>query len=88
MSRAAKPGPPPDPAPKPEPSPPSAWRSWLLPIGLMLTILLVFLPSMWSAPSTPSVPFTDLLSKVDTGQVESVGINEQGAIKGTLRDGT
>ena len=36
----------------------------------------------------PSVPFTDLLSKVDTGQVESVGINEQGAIKGTLRDGT
>jgi hypothetical protein len=54
----------------------------------MLTILLVFLPSMWSAPSTPSVPFTDLLSKVDTGQVESVGINEQGAIKGALRDGT
>ena len=36
-SNKAKSGPPPDRPPSPAPPPPPRWRSWLLPIGLLLS---------------------------------------------------
>ncbi|WP_236794260.1 ATP-dependent zinc metalloprotease FtsH [Amycolatopsis sp. GM8] len=86
MSRTAKSGPPPDPVPKPEPPRPSGWRAWIWPLGLLAGMLLLFLPSMLSAPATPSLSYTDLLSKVDAGQVKSVEIDDKGAVTGTLAD--
>ena len=43
LSRSADPGPPKDP-PQPTPPPPPAWRRWLLPIGMIILILLLFWP--------------------------------------------
>ena len=44
-SNKAKSGPPPDRPPTPAPPPPPRWRSWLLPIGLLLSLLLLLLPN-------------------------------------------
>ena len=89
MSRQAKPGPPPDPVPKPEPPKPPAWRAWLMPIALLATTALLFLPSVLAgSPATESVPYSELLTKVDAGQVKSVEIDDKGSLTGTLQDGS
>ncbi|PXY36504.1 ATP-dependent zinc metalloprotease FtsH [Prauserella flavalba] len=87
MSRTAKPGPPPDPAPKQPPPAPPAWRRWLIPLALLLTLALLFVPNLWSNPVSP-LSYTELLSKVDRRQVASVTIDSDGAMNGTLRDGS
>ncbi|TNC19339.1 ATP-dependent zinc metalloprotease FtsH [Amycolatopsis alkalitolerans] len=88
MSRTAKSGPPPDPVPKPEPPKPPAWRSWLLPLGLLATMFLLFLPSILSGSTstTPTLSYTDLVTKVDAGQVKTVEIDDKGSVSGTLTD--
>ncbi|WP_007509426.1 MULTISPECIES: ATP-dependent zinc metalloprotease FtsH [Pseudofrankia] len=86
-SAPAKSGPPRDPAPKPAPPRPPLWRSWLLPIGLLITALLLFVPSM-SGGGTKSFDYSDLLKRVNTGTVASVTINDKGAVDGKLKDGT
>ncbi|NKQ51791.1 ATP-dependent zinc metalloprotease FtsH [Amycolatopsis sp. K13G38] len=89
MSRTAKSGPPPDPVRKPEPPKPPGWRVWLLPIGLLLAMVLLFLPSILSGSSTTAtVSYTDLLTKVDAGQVKTVEIDDKGTLTGTLADGS
>ncbi|WAL68951.1 ATP-dependent zinc metalloprotease FtsH [Amycolatopsis cynarae] len=89
MSRAAKSGPPPDPIKKPEPPRPPAWRSWLLPLGLLITMVLLFLPSILTgSTTTQSYSYTDFLSKVDAGQVKTVDVDDKGSLSGTLKDGT
>ncbi|MTD54605.1 ATP-dependent zinc metalloprotease FtsH [Amycolatopsis pithecellobii] len=89
MSRTAKPGPPPDPVPKPEPPKPPGWRAWLMPLALLATMALLFLPTILSGTtSTAAVSYSDLLTKVDAGQVKSVEIDDKGSLTGTLRDGS
>src|SRR4029453_728809 len=44
-SNKAKSGPPPDRPPSPAPPPPPRWRSWLLPIGLLLSLVLLLVPN-------------------------------------------
>ncbi|MFD2417086.1 ATP-dependent zinc metalloprotease FtsH [Amycolatopsis pigmentata] len=88
MSRTAKSGPPPDPAPRQEPPEPG-WRRWLLPFALLAVLTLLFLPSLLSpSQPTPALSYTDLVTKVDSGQVKSVEITDQGGVNGKLADGT
>ena len=88
MSRTAKSGPPPDPPPTPEPPEPG-WRRWLLPVGMLAVLVLLFLPSLLSpSKQAPSLSYTDMVGKVNAGQVSSVEISDQGEVHGKLSDGT
>jgi cell division protease FtsH len=82
----AKPGPPRDRPPAPAPPPPPRWRAWLLPIGLLATILLLFTPHTSSTP-THSYTYTKFLSAVAAGNVHTASINPTGAITGALKKG-
>src|SRR6266545_2952178 len=80
-------GPPPGrPAPPPPPAPPK-WRAWLLPAGLVLSMLLLLWPRV---PHGPQViyDYTSFVAKVDQGQVRSVSVAPDGALEGRLKDGT
>jgi cell division protease FtsH len=83
---SAKPGPPNEP-PKPATPPPPSWRNWLLPIGILLTFLLLILPSLFG-PSAPSMSYSEFLTAVESDRVRSVTIDDGGAVEGLLADGT
>ncbi len=82
----ARPGPSQDRPPAPAPPPPPRWRSWLLPIGLLITILLLFAPHASSTP-TQNYSYSKFLSQVDAGKVRTASINPSGAISGALKKG-
>jgi cell division protease FtsH len=52
---AAKPGEPNDPPRAPAPPPPPRWRMWLLPIGLLITLISL---SLVHTSSTPTKNFS------------------------------
>ncbi|MBL7498530.1 ATP-dependent zinc metalloprotease FtsH [Frankia nepalensis] len=85
-SAPARSGPPRDPAPKPAPPKTPMWRNWLLPLGLLITALLLFAPSMSGGPA--SLEYSELLARVNAGAVASVSVNDKGAVDGRLKDGT
>ncbi|WP_239373524.1 ATP-dependent zinc metalloprotease FtsH [Frankia sp. Cj5] len=87
LSTSARSGPPRDTPPKPAPTPPPTWRRWLLPIGIIITVALLFAPSMFSKQET-AYSFTQLTQQVDAGAVQKVTINDKGGVTGTLKDGT
>ncbi len=82
----AKPGPSRDRPPAPAPPPPPRWRAWLLPIGLLLTILLLFAPGRSSTP-TQSFDYSKFLAQVDAGKVRTASINPSGGVTGALKKG-
>ncbi|MGZ6564189.1 MAG: ATP-dependent zinc metalloprotease FtsH [Solirubrobacteraceae bacterium] len=88
MTAPAKSGPTRDTPPKPAPPPPPAWRPWLLPIGLLITTSLLFIPVMTSPAPPQRLAYSDLLNQVNAGHVTSVSINNLGAVTGRLdKDG-
>jgi cell division protease FtsH len=82
----ARPGPSQDRPPAPAPPPPPRWRTWLLPIGLLITLLLLFTPHASSTP-THNYSYSKFLSQVDAGNVRTASINPTGAISGALKKG-
>ncbi|MBC6469453.1 ATP-dependent metallopeptidase FtsH/Yme1/Tma family protein [Actinomadura alba] len=82
-----RPGPPQEqPPPSPErPTPP--WQRWLLPMALVTTFFLLIGPALFSAPAQQRSTYSDLVAKVNAGQVRSVTIDEKGSVRGTLTDG-
>jgi cell division protease FtsH len=86
LSRSVEPGPPKDP-PQPNPPPPPAWRRWLLPIGMLILLALLFWPSFLHRTPTTQYNFTTFQSKVAGGDVKSVSIDQNGAVTGVLTDG-
>ncbi|MGF7235092.1 MAG: ATP-dependent zinc metalloprotease FtsH [Frankia sp.] len=86
-SAPAKSGPPKEPTPKPAPPPPPGWRRWILPIGVIITVLLLFAPAML-AGKTSSYTYSQFTQKVNAGQVASVTINDKGGVDGKLKTGT
>jgi cell division protease FtsH len=86
-SSSAKSGPPNDP-----PKPPTArkptprWLHTVWVVGLIVTLLLLFVPS--SAPATKSLTFTDWKAKVDADQVQTASIDPSGKVTGELTDKT
>src|ERR687890_1782470 len=88
-SNKAKSGPPPDRPPTPAPPPPPRWRSWLLPVGLLLSLLLLLLPNQMDQSRVTDLNYApELKDKIAQGQVQSVEIGSDGHIEGRLRDGT
>ncbi len=86
LSRSADPGPPKEPTPPPPPPPP-AWRRWLLPIGLLILLVLLFWPSLLRGSNAVPYSFTTFQNKVVSNEVKSVTIDSNGAVKGVLYNG-
>jgi cell division protease FtsH len=86
-SNRARSGPPPDRPASPAPPPPPRWRSWLLPIGLVLTAVLFLLP-LPTAGKVQQLSYTQLKRDIAAGQVASVAIGPDGNITGKLTNGT
>ena len=88
-SNKAKSGPPPDRPPSPAPPPPPRWRSWLLPIGLLLSLVLLLLPNQMQEGRVTDLTYApELKDKIEAGQVKSVEIGSDGHIEGVLTNGT
>jgi cell division protease FtsH len=88
-SNKAKSGPPPDRPPSPAPPPPPRWRSWLLPIGLLLSLVLLLVPNQMQEGQVTELTYApELKEKLAAGEVKSVEIGSDGHIEGELKDGT
>src|ERR1044071_3565508 len=87
LSRSVDPGPPKDP-PQPTPTPPPTWRRWLMPIGILILLGLLFWPYFFRSSPTTQYSFTTFQSKVNSGEVKSVTIDSAGAVTGKLTNGT
>jgi len=85
-SGSAKPPPPGDKPVGPAPPPPPWWRRWLLPVGLAITLWLLFFPSM--SDSAVSFTYTEFLAEVDADNVATITIETEGDVEGELKDGT
>ncbi len=86
MSRSVDPGPPKEPTP-PTPPPPPAWRRWLLPIGMLILLALLFWPNLLHSSTSTPLNFTQFQNRVTSGEVKSVTINQNGAVTGVLTSG-
>jgi cell division protease FtsH len=86
MSRSVDPGPPKEPTP-PTPPPPPAWRRWLLPIGMLVLLVLLFGPSLLRSNPAYQYSFTTFQGKVTSGWVKAVSIDQNGVVTGTLTSG-
>ncbi|MFF0574408.1 ATP-dependent zinc metalloprotease FtsH [Streptosporangium saharense] len=88
LTGKAKPGPSGDPPPPAKPPPAGGWRSWLLPIGTLIVLAWLLIPLMFGGGSPAPYSYSDFMTRVDAGQVKTVSIDDQGAVTGTLKDGT
>jgi cell division protease FtsH len=70
----------------PAPPPPPSWQRWLPWIGLAVTALLLFLPGRMSQPS--ELTYSEFLSRVDSGNVRTAVIDDEGRVTGSLKSGT
>src|SRR6266487_2036277 len=87
LSRSVEPGPPKEP-PQPTPPQPPAWRRWLMPIGILILLGLLFWPSLLRGNSATQYSFTTFQNKVASGEVKSVTIDSAGGVTGKLTNGT
>ncbi|MEV4091154.1 ATP-dependent zinc metalloprotease FtsH [Streptosporangium saharense] len=88
LTGKAKPGPSGDPPPPAKPPPAGGWRSWLLPIGTLIVLAWLLIPLMFGGGSPTPYSYSDFMTRVDAGQVKTVSIDDQGAVTGTLKNGT
>ncbi len=86
LTGAAKPGEPKDRPAAPAPPPPPRWRMWLLPAGILITLVLLYIPHMSSTP-TKNFSYSKFLSEVTSGKVHTASINPGGGISGSLQGG-
>jgi cell division protease FtsH len=87
VTRRAESPPPERPAP---PTPPPAWRHWLLLLGLILSLAVVFvLPYLTSGgASVETLSYSKFLTAVAGDKVASVSISTDGQATGVLKSGT
>jgi cell division protease FtsH len=83
---SANPGPPRDRQPAPAPPPPPKGRWWLLLVGLGITAVLLFAPSMKST-KTFSYDYSQWLTQVGSNKVTTASINPSGGVTGKLKNG-
>ncbi|HLG67315.1 MAG TPA: ATP-dependent zinc metalloprotease FtsH [Acidimicrobiales bacterium] len=87
MTKKANPPPPGDRPTPTAPPPPPAWRHWLWPIAVGLTVLLwLTLPATRGAP-TVDLTYSQFLADVSAHQVKSVTISSDGQASGVLEHG-
>ena len=85
MTEQAKPGTGRDYSHPPAPSPPPAWRNWLLVVGFIASLALLFWPR--SQPNVSELSYSGFLSRVRAGEVATATIAATGAVSGTLQGG-
>ncbi|KJE23912.1 ATP-dependent metalloprotease FtsH [Frankia torreyi] len=85
-STQARPGPPKDTPPKPAPPPMPSWRRVLLPLGVIITLLLLFGPSLF-ATRPESLKYSEFVDRVNAAAVRSISVDDHGGIDGTLKTG-
>ena len=83
MTATAKSGPPKDSPPAPAPPPPPGWRRYLIPIGVAVSLALLFLPI--GGGSSTAVDYGTLTQQVSQKKVESLTLAADGGITGTYR---
>src|SRR5690349_5987860 len=83
MTNNARSGPPKDRPAAPAPPPPPGWRRWLIPLGILITALLLFLPLTGS--KAQQVDYGTLVGQVSDKHVESLSLSADGVISGTYR---
>ncbi|SHN74500.1 ATP-dependent zinc metalloprotease FtsH [Cryptosporangium aurantiacum] len=83
MTPPAKSGPPKDRPPAPAPPPPPGWRRFLIPIGIALTLILLFFP--FGGMGVKSVDYGTLTEQINAKHVESLELRADGTITGTYR---
>ena len=67
------------------PPPPPAWRNWLLVVGLIVSVLILFWPQR--QPSVSELSYTEFLSRVKSGEIATAVIDPGGAVSGTFENG-
>jgi cell division protease FtsH len=82
----AKPGDPDDRPRAPAPPSPPRWRMWLLPIGVLITLVLLSVVHTSSTP-TKNFSYSKFLSEVQAGDVRTASVNPSGSISGSLKGG-
>jgi len=71
----------------PAPPPPPRWRNWLIILGLVATVLLLFRPAM-QGRSVTDLTYTQFTNKVEQNQVSTATIDSDGGVTGKLKNGT
>jgi cell division protease FtsH len=59
---------------------------WLLPAGVLITLILLSLPHMSGTP-TKNLTYSKFLTEVQSGEVRTASVNPGGGITGTLKGG-
>ncbi len=83
---AAKPGMPKDRPAAPAGPPPPRWRIWLLPAGVLISLLLFSIPHM-TATTTKNLSYSKLVTEIKSGDVRTASVSPSGAITGSLKNG-
>ena len=86
LTETAKSGPGGDRPPAPAGPPPPSWHRWLLPAGILLTLLLFLIPQM-TRTTTKNLTYSKFLSEVNSGVVRTASVNPGGGITGSLKGG-
>ena len=74
------------PKPPPPTPPPPVWRMWLLPIGVVITVLLLF--NLGNKGTTPrTFTYTSFVKEVTNNKVSTASITSTGSVTGTLHGG-
>ncbi|MCW2900129.1 MAG: Microtubule-severing ATPase [Streptosporangiaceae bacterium] len=87
VTRSARPGPRQDRRPPPPGPPASPWQRWLLPLTVISFFVLLFGPVVFSPPAAQRSSYSDLVTKVNAGEVRSVTIDDKGGVRGKLANG-
>jgi cell division protease FtsH len=73
----------------PAPTPPPRWRPVLIVVGVLVTLMLLVIPSLSSTKTvTKTLTYTQFESQVTSNLVKTASINESGQVSGTLTSGT
>ena len=84
MTANARSGPPPDKPIAPAPPPPPAWRRYLIPAGVLITLIALFAPGVFSSGAT-AVDYGTLNQQVNAKDIQSLTLASDGTITGTYR---
>jgi cell division protease FtsH len=84
VTKTARSGPPIDRPPAPAPPPPPNWHRYLIPIGVFITLILLFTPGLFGKAPT-AVDYGTLSQQVTQGHVDTLTLSSSGAITGTYK---
>src|SRR2546426_7317207 len=70
----------------PAPPPPPRWSAWLIALGILLTVFLLFRPIMPGGAIT-RLPYSQFVDRVTSDQVKTATISASGLVTGGLKTG-